>query len=264
MDDGWQSRVRITPSNVESLACRKRFSTLYIQNSWPNAAPCREAMMGVGVHVILKNVYDHTNGPLPNLDQLDLFSRLAFPRSRYESGEKRNEDIATAVRWVRSYVAQDPDVEYTIGVERTLTVPISLGGEFLCRIEARLDRLIVRPDTPHELTVVDFKAGRGGVREEPACIMLLVAKKCLPEFETYALETHYLGDCLRPPVRITPTDVRGVWPNIQRRIRRVYRATAFPAEPGEICRRFCPMLSSCQPEAPKAELVELGNAFTDG
>ncbi len=95
---------RISPSSISDLQCAKRFHTLRVLKQYPPREPLSFASFGTAFHDIMGRVYDPRNGPAPNLEHLEVWSRQAFRQHRYADDAAREEDRARCVRMVRGYV----------------------------------------------------------------------------------------------------------------------------------------------------------------
>ena len=241
----------ITPTSVNDLICAKKFWTLRVLKQWPPRPPLSFGAFGTAVHAILKEVYDPRNAPLPSLEDLDVWTREAFFRQRYSDEQCRELDMDRAKRMVGGYVYQADGAETvgTIATERLLERPIFHDGKPLFVLSGVVDRMIVLPDDPDTLILLDLKTGRPKVDLWQACVLLALAKLTMPQYKKYVLFYDWLDEGGRVDRDgINTADVKGVWPRIMRRAVEVLTADEHLAEPTDYC-TYCPLRADCQPTA---------------
>lgn len=242
--------ITLTPSNVSDLACAKKFHTLRELGLWPRKAIHPKIRFGTAFHRVLMNVYDPTSGPPPHIHNLDLYVKQAFFAARYTDITARSEDMARCLEMVRCYVRNDDleDIEGTIAVEKPGSIIAHHDNQPICRVFARLDRVLVRASKPDELVIRDCKTSRPRVELGEAFIQLWVAKSIYPDYRSYVIEYDWVdasGHVERDVVR--SADVKNILFLTTSRALCYANRTDYPAEPGEAC-TFCPLRPECQPD----------------
>ena len=241
----------ITPTSVNDLNCSKKFWTLRVKKQWPPRPPLSFGAFGTAVHSILKEIYDPRNAPLPALDDLNVWTREAFFKHRYADEECRTLDMERATRMVCGYVFQADNDETigTIATERMFERPIFHDQKPLFTLSGVADRLIVLPNDPDTLIVLDLKTGKPKVDLWQACVLLALAKLSMPQFKNYVLYYDWIDEGGRVDRdRVTTADLKGVWPRIMKRAVEILSSEEHEPEPTEFC-TYCPLRSECQSTA---------------
>lgn len=241
----------LTPSRAADLVCRKKFYELHVLKNNPGEAFSQPLVFGQAVHNVLKHVYSPANGVVPGAVDIEAVARRVFQGLAYPDPDDRDHDRNRCVDMVRAYVAQNRGKFTTLGVEIFADVALSnANGNPVLTLGAKFDHLLVRTDMPSCLVVRDYKTGKPGSADmDAACIMLAIARKRYPTYETCLVEFDWIASSgLVQRVTVTLAEVKEVWKDLKAAATRVYRASEFPAEPGEHC-LFCPLKSECQPDA---------------
>jgi hypothetical protein len=205
----------------------------------------------------LAQVYDPRRKPLPALEHLDTWTRNAFYARRYPDDQIRAEEIERCVRVVCDYASQDEDAEATLAVEAEGSFIISHEGKPLFNLYARLDRILVRHESPDTLVVRDYKCAQHNVNLFEAYVVLRVAKLLYPSYEKHVLELDWIDrDGRVERDTIQGCMLKGIDPLVKARALEVFGDGEFRAEPGEGCHR-CPLRSECQPNTKVVALEDL-------
>ena len=126
-------------------------------------------------------------------------------------------------------------------------------GETAFRVSARLDRIILRPDTPDTLVVRDYKIVASSLRPlEPiqVFINLCVAKLVYQSaYKKLLLELVNLTDDGTETTTYRSADLKGMHRHVAALVQRHVTATDHPATPSEYC-QFCPLLDECRDGFP--------------
>ena len=259
---------RISPTSVSDLRCAKRFYTLRVLKQYPERDPLSWASFGTAFHDVIARVYNpktpnamptgtalpkattaQAGGP-PSLDALEEWSRQAFRKHRYADAMAREEDRERCVRMVCGYLGQEDEEDgpATIAVEQFIQFPIEYQQKLLFILSGRFDRVLVRPSEPRVLIIRDYKLSRPRVDLDASLIVLWLAKLAYPGYDEYRVEWEFVDEGGRVDREtVTVDDVRGMFKELQNRIREVILSDQHPAEPGEFC-AWCPLKESCQPQ----------------
>jgi hypothetical protein len=248
----------ITPTRVRDLACPKRFVIVHIERALPPEIWSRTLAFGNGLHALLQGVYDPAIAASPQERNIERIGRAAFRRLRYPNVMWQEEDLARAVQSAERYLAQDADAAYTVRVETDEDFTWGAREGTPITFRARMDRLVVRPETPSHARFIDYKTGKPGeIDLEGAAVALLVARaRHAKRFETMEMSYDFLcSDGLAERVIVRPEDVRHLLPVVRDRALRVLHGGDRTAVRGSQC-LFCPLRQDC-PEAATVEVTDL-------
>ena len=151
---------------------------------------------------------------------------------------------------IRGYVGQDDEEDGlgTTAVEQFIQFPIEYQKKPLFILSGRFDRVLVRPSEPRVLVIRDYKLSRPRVDLDASLIVLWLAKLAYPGYDEYRVEWEFVDEGGRVDREtVTVADVRGMFKDLQNRIREVILSDQHPAEPGEFC-AWCPLKETCQPQ----------------
>ena len=239
---------RITPSSVGDLECSKKYWKLRVQKEWPKREPLEAVAHGNAVHKVLRQVYLRRANSEPDMRNLRALAEGAVGGERYPEGYDHSRAVKRVIDAVGGFVNSDDyeDVDGTIALERQVEFPFIRHGEPLYLVSATLDRILVRASRPTQLVVRDYKTTAQRINLQEAFIILWVAKRAYPDFESYALEYDWLDEENRVKRDTIPgTQLRGQHRIITEAAVRVLTATEHHAEPGACC-TYCPLRVECQ------------------
>jgi RecB family exonuclease len=240
----------LTPSRAGDLVCRKKYYTLHVLKTGPGESFSQALVYGQAVHDVFKRLYDPAARLPAHQADVEAVVNRVFAGYVYPDPADWETDHRRCLALVKAYIAGDPDVGATLGVEAFKSMPLSnTMGQLLLTLGARFDRLLVRASAPDCLVVRDYKTGKTGAADlQAACLMLAIARKQYPQYKTCVVEFDWVGAAgLVQRVTVTVAEAKEVWKDLKAAALRVYFATEHPAEPGEHC-MFCPLKPECQPD----------------
>lgn len=258
---------RLTPSSVADLECALKYKTLRIDRNWgSNNRDFGAAIAhGTAVHDVLRRVVRPGGKYEADLEHVEALARQAVYRGRYPAGTDRDGATEKVLSTVRAYVASDDDLANTISVERPEEFDYWHNAAPLFRVSVKIDRILVRPESPTTLVIRDYKlTARPKISLPEAFLYLWAAKKAFGSqgYDEFLFEYDFID----PDNRVTREvvsghDVRGQHPLIVEAAVRVIRADEWPACVGEAC-IYCPLrgTETC-PALPAEHMIDGQDVF---
>ncbi len=244
----------LSPSKASDLVCAKRFHEKHIAKSVPLEPWSPALTYGNGLHKLFYDLYKPTSRMPVHERDITALARAAFAVQSYPQEEafRREQDIQRAIPAAQNYLASDADALNTIRVETDERIEVGRSTGEPIPLSARFDRLVIRPDEPDTLRLIDYKTGNSNaeINLDSATLTLVVAKLTMKaEFGNKRLLLCYDYVDERGLVHreeVGTDRVRPLWQPLYERARAVYHGGDKTAVPGPHC-QFCPLRLQCRP-----------------
>ncbi|MBC8135874.1 MAG: PD-(D/E)XK nuclease family protein [Fibrella sp.] len=254
----------ISPSKCGDLVCPKRYHAKHIAISVPVEPWSHALTYGNGLHKVMYLTYQPGNRVPIHERNIATIARTAFSGLTYPQDEeyRREPDIERAIQTATKYRASDPDTLHTMQVESDERIETGKAKGEPITLFSRFDRIVIRPDEPDVLRLIDYKTGSvGEIDLDSATLTLVVAKLALTERygdKKLVLCYDYVNETgLAHREEVTPDRIRGLWKPLHERAHAVYYGDDRTAIPGPHC-QFCPIRTECRP------VHEIGDELLEG